>query len=156
MTGLIDPSQIEYCRLCHLCPQPLGLCCFVWAALILLALILLVALTGRKYRCPVCGCRVKKRTKLCPDCGYNFITGEPPAYARHILKHRPAPAAPAVSAPLASTAALGSAAAETTAVNTAAPVSSAPAQAAARACPRCGMSLAEGARFCIGCGLELD
>ena len=85
MTGLIDPSQINYCPLCNLCPAPLGVCCFIWAALILVLLIILVALTGGKYRCPVCGCRVKKRTKLCPDCGYNFVTGEPPAYARHVV-----------------------------------------------------------------------
>ncbi|MBR2783975.1 MAG: hypothetical protein IKD93_07285, partial [Firmicutes bacterium] len=85
MTGLLDPSSIEYCPLCHICPQPLGVCCFVWAAGILLLLILLVALTGGRRRCPICGCRVRKRTRLCPDCGYNFVTGEPPAYARHVL-----------------------------------------------------------------------
>lgn len=159
MTGLIDPSQIDFCPLCHFCPHPLGICCFIWAAVVLLALITLLALTGRKYRCPVCGCRVRKRTKLCPDCGYNFVTGEPPAYARHILNQQPyptpaapvaGPAAAAAAAHLAeveaSDAAAGQAAnaGQATAAKTAGP--------GEKVCPYCRTVMPESAAFCIVCG----
>ena len=128
MTGLLDPSQIEYCPLCHLCPAPLGVCCFIWAAVILLALIVLVALTVRKHRCPVCGCRVKKKTRRCPDCGYNFITGEPPAYARHIFNDR------------AGAAGVGGIVTPTE----------------VKTCPACGAALPTNATFCLHCGQKQE
>ena len=180
MTGLLDPSQVSYCHLCKLCPAPLGVCCFVWAAGILLILILLLALTGRKYRCPVCGCRVGKRTKLCPDCGYNFITGEPPAYARHLLNDQvAAPSAAAAAAAYMAAAATSGAAANNEGVTPPPPPPltdiSAPAEAPAPApapapaeavaaapaapavtCPHCGAELPAGTSFCIMCGQKLN
>ncbi|MBR0376162.1 MAG: hypothetical protein IJH59_06320 [Firmicutes bacterium] len=140
MTGLIDPSQIDFCPLCHFCPHPLGICCFIWAAAILLLFIALLAFTGHKYRCPVCGCRVSKRTKLCPDCGYNFITGEPPAYARHILNQQPYPTPAAAPAAAAGPAAAASAAPKAV---------PGPGE---KACPYCRTVMPESAAFCIVCG----
>ena len=157
MTGLIDPSQIDFCPLCHFCPHPLGICCFIWAAAVLLLFIALLAFTGRKYRCPVCGCRVNKRTKLCPDCGYNFVTGEPPAYARHILNQQPYPTP---AAPMAGPAAAAAAAhlAEVEAADAKAAAAPAPSAANAapgpgeKVCPYCHSVLPQSAAFCIVCG----
>ena len=161
MTGLIDPSQIDFCPLSHFSPHPLGICCFIWAAAFLLALITLLAFTGRKYRCPVCGCRVSKRTKLCPDCGYNFITGEPPAYARHILNQQPypTPAAPMAGPAAAAAAHLAEVEAAAAAASTpsAAPAAKEAATAKAvgpgeKVCPYCHAVLPQNAAFCIVCG----
>lgn len=158
MTGLIDPSQIDFCPLCHFCPHPLGICCFIWAAAILLLFIALLAFTGHKYRCPVCGCRVSKRTKLCPDCGYNFITGEPPAYARHILNQQPYPT-PAAAPAAAAGPAAAAAAAHMDEVQAADAAASAPSAAPKavpgpeeKACPYCRTVMPESAAFCIVCG----
>jgi len=60
------------CPLCHFCPQPLGFCVLIWAAGFLILLLLLVILTGRGKRCPVCQARNKRRAEICCNCHYNL------------------------------------------------------------------------------------
>lgn len=66
------------CHLCHFCPAPLGICVFVWAAVILALLIVLVAVSGRGKKCPVCGEKCRRRAATCPRCQYDFISGSVP------------------------------------------------------------------------------
>ena len=61
----------DKCALCGFCPQPLGLCIFIWiaiAAAIVVILIVVVLLTKKK-KCPNCKAKVKKKDKTCPKCG---------------------------------------------------------------------------------------
>ena len=57
------------CGLCGFCPVPLGLCIFIWIAIVLVALLILFLLMPKKKKCPNCKTEYKKGDKCCPNCG---------------------------------------------------------------------------------------
>ncbi|MBR5948305.1 MAG: hypothetical protein IKZ82_06600 [Clostridia bacterium] len=42
------PEEKKECSICHFCPQPLGLCIFIWLAIILIIIIIIVILLKKK------------------------------------------------------------------------------------------------------------
>ncbi len=63
----------EKCSLCGFCSVPLGLCIFIWLAIILLILIVIILviilIATRPKKCKNCGQKLKKKEKTCPKCG---------------------------------------------------------------------------------------
>ncbi len=120
----------QTCPMCHICPQPLGICLFLWAALGLVLLLLLVmCIVPKREKCPDCGARNRKKAKYCRECGASLHEHEAedsqpqPWRATPQVVYSAPPAAPAESTIL---------------------------------CPRCGRVLPAEARFCGGCGLSFE
>ena len=61
----------DKCALCGFCPQPLGLCIFIWIAIAaaIVVILIVVVLLPKKKKCPNCKAKVKKKDKTCPKCG---------------------------------------------------------------------------------------
>lgn len=73
-TDLDVKPENKKCKVCGIClVQPLGICLFIWLAIILavIILVIIIALSGKK-KCPECGEKCKKNEKVCPKCGHNF------------------------------------------------------------------------------------
>ena len=51
-TGLDDPSNPakKTCPICHFCPQPLGLCIFIWLLIILVVVIIIIVIIASKKK----------------------------------------------------------------------------------------------------------
>ena len=69
-----DPSNPEKkeCWFCHFCPQPLGLCIFIWIAIVvvvILVIVIIIVIATKKKKCPNCKTKCKKKDKCCPNCG---------------------------------------------------------------------------------------
>ncbi len=64
-------DENEKCTLCGFCPVPFGLCIFIWLAIILaiLILVLTVILVTKPKKCKNCGEKLKKDDEKCPKCG---------------------------------------------------------------------------------------
>lgn len=61
----------DKCALCGFCPEPLGLCIFIWLAIAvaIIVILIVVVLLTKKKKCPNCKTKVKKKDKNCPKCG---------------------------------------------------------------------------------------
>lgn len=61
----------DKCALCGFCPEPLGLCIFIWLAIAvaIIVILIVVVLLTKKKKCPNCKAKVKKKDKNCPKCG---------------------------------------------------------------------------------------
>ncbi len=61
----------DKCSLCGFCPVPLGLCIFIWLAIILAIIIFVVIIivATRPKKCKNCGEKLKKGDRQCPNCG---------------------------------------------------------------------------------------
>ena len=128
----------QTCPMCHICPQPLGICLFLWAALGLALLLILVLCIGpKREKCPDCGARNRKKAKYCRECGALLHEHEAAA-----MPPQPQRVAPLVYAS-GSFASAPPAAPEAPAAPTI-------------SCPRCGQVLPAEARFCGGCGLSFE
>ncbi len=70
-TAPIEPADENKCSLCGFCPVPLGLCIFIWLAILLAIVIVIVViiLLTKPKKCKNCGEKLKKEMKCCPKCG---------------------------------------------------------------------------------------
>ncbi len=61
----------DKCSLCGFCLVPLGLCIFIWLAIILavIVLVVIIILVAKPKKCKNCGEKLKKGEKHCPKCG---------------------------------------------------------------------------------------
>lgn len=141
LAAVADIRLTPDCPVCRLCPAPYGVCVFLWASAALVLLLVLTLLLGKKYRCPVCNNRVKRKTRVCANCGYDFETGQLPAYARHLAPDFEQQSAATLSQPASP-------------ARSEAPAP-APAFVGRKACPYCGKDLPANALFCGGCGSKL-
>ncbi len=63
------PVEEAKCGICGFCPEPLGLCIFIWLAIALLVILIIIILVTRPRKCKNCGRKLKKDEKQCPNCG---------------------------------------------------------------------------------------
>ncbi len=65
------PAPDTKCWLCGFCPMPLGLCIFIWLAIILAVIVItvIIILAAKPKKCKNCGAKLKKCHKHCPKCG---------------------------------------------------------------------------------------
>ncbi len=65
-----SPAPMDKCGLCGFCPVPLGLCIFIWLAILLaIILIVVILLACKPKKCKHCGQKLKKDEQICPNCG---------------------------------------------------------------------------------------
>ncbi len=66
-----NPQEPDSCSLCGFCPVPLGLCIFIWIAILLALIIIAVVifLLVKPKKCKNCGEKLNKNMKCCPKCG---------------------------------------------------------------------------------------
>ncbi len=66
-----NTPEKDKCKLCGFCPMLLGLCIFIWIAIILLIIILLIIIifAAQPKKCKRCGEKLDKNIKYCPRCG---------------------------------------------------------------------------------------
>lgn len=63
------------CKTCGLCPAPFGICIFYYIIFILVVLFVIVFLSYKTKRCPLCKVKCNKNDDVCPKCGYDFESG---------------------------------------------------------------------------------
>ena len=67
-----ETSKEDKCSLCGFCPEPLGLCIFIWIAVlivIILIVVIIIVTANKKKKCPNCKTKCEKSNKWCPRCG---------------------------------------------------------------------------------------
>ena len=67
-----ETSKEDKCSLCGFCPEPLGLCIFIWIAVlivIILIVVIIIVTANKKKKCPNCKTKCEKNNKWCPRCG---------------------------------------------------------------------------------------
>ena len=68
-----EPVKEDKCEICGFCPEPLGLCIFIWIAIALVVLVILIIIivsASKKGKCPKCKTKCGKDDRFCPNCGY--------------------------------------------------------------------------------------
>ncbi len=67
----IEPAEDDKCSLCGFCPRPLGICIFIWLAILLgiIVIIVVMLLIFKQKKCKKCGAKLKKEDRHCPKCG---------------------------------------------------------------------------------------
>ncbi len=66
-----EPTEKDKCNLCGFCPMFLGLCIFIWIAILVLVILLIVIIVAatKPKKCKNCGEKLDKNVKYCPRCG---------------------------------------------------------------------------------------